>query len=542
MPGYCLKGRKTILTIKSSKFFYLILLLAFSVVFASGCKNKEREEYTNNEVQAAEIEKIHENIFISGVDVGGLTKAEAVKKLEEALPDFTGKKIDLACQDVNVRVAYEELDPSYDIEAAVNLAFAYGKGTAEKEKLEALQTTPFEIFPDFSYNKEIVIAKVSEISEAVEKKPVNAQVKRENGEFVITAGTIGYEIQEDKAVELVYAFIEEGKDGTIDIPISEVSPKYTEEDCKKATSLIGTYTTKIAGGAAGRNKNLLTAADKINNKVVYPGEVFSTNAAFGDMTSANGYTLAPVIIGGVLEDGMGGGVCQVSSTLYMALLHAELEITERRNHSLKVGYLPYAYDATLAGDYIDLKFKNDTEYPVFIESYLENGLVVVNIYGHEIHSPGRTLEFYNVMVGSSAPPAEEIVETSDLPLGERKVKTTALTGYTYDLYKIVYEDGKEIERVNVNSSYYKPRRAVVLVGTGPSETNAEMPGENNDNAVPPEKPQEEQVQPEPPSNEQEPELPPVEEAPPVIEQPQEELQNNAPADIDDLRIDEPVMP
>jgi len=192
------------------------------------------------------------------------------------------------------------------------------------------------------------------------------------------------------------------------------------------------------------------------------------------MTYENGYRMAPVILDGKLEDGMGGGVCQVSSTLYNALLYSELEIVERRNHSLKVGYAEYGFDATLVEGVIDLQFKNDTKYPVFIESYLEDRKIVVNIYGHEVHPPGRSLKFFNELA-EVVPPAEElIIEDENMPEGEAVIITAARNGYRYNVYKIIYEDEKEIGRELVNRSYYRPTRGEKRIGTMPAVYEPEV--------------------------------------------------------------------
>ncbi|MDL2248499.1 VanW family protein, partial [Tyzzerella sp. OttesenSCG-928-J15] len=191
-----------------------------------------------------------------------------------------------------------------------------------------------------------------------------------------------------------------------------------------------------------------------------------------------------------------------------------VEIVERQNHSQKVGYADYGFDATLAGDYIDLKFRNDTGYPLTIESYIEGNKVYVNLYGYELHSPSRRLEFYNVFTGSVGAPAEKIVEDPSLPLGERYVKTSARNGANYDLYKIVYDGNTEISREQVNTSKYRARAAVVHVGTGeavegetpaevePTETTGE--GASPEEVTPPavsEQPQVEQPVTEPPVSE-----------------------------------------
>ncbi|MDE6182567.1 MAG: VanW family protein, partial [Eubacteriales bacterium] len=275
--------------------------------------------------------------------------------------------------------------------------------------------------------------------------------------------------------------IEEKGDLYLQIQLDTVEPKGTE-DLKMIKNKLGGFTTNYTGASTeGRVINMKIAASKINGTILYPGEVFSTNEKFGPTTQANGYKPAKTIIDGKFVDEFGGGVCQISSTLYNAVLYSELEIVERRNHSLKVGYLDYGYDATLAGNYIDLKFKNSTKYPIYIESYLTNNQVICNIYGYDERPQNREIKFQNALVQKIEPGPRVVKETDTLPEGEEKVEVKPLTGYKYKLYKLVYQDGKLTDKILVNDSYYRPRAEEVLVGTNPNGANPA--NANNDETI-----------------------------------------------------------
>lgn len=464
-----------------------LLMLALTSLVIVSCEvvnDMKSEKEAEEKIEIAETDTIYDNIYINDINVGGLKKDEALTKLENELnKGFSEEKISFSYENDVFEYLFTSFKAGYDLNSAVNTAFDYGRKGEPKERLEkinALIENPLKLTAEYSYDLNSVKEKASALAEAINKEPVNASLKRENGVFITTPEIAGINVVEETAVKAMVELLDSKKGGSLSVPTASVQAQYTEESFRQATQLIGTYQTKIAGGAAGRNQNIYTAADKINDYVVYPGEIFSTNAVFGEMTAANGYSMAPVIIGGVLEDGMGGGVCQVSSTLYIALLYAELDIVERQNHSQRVGYVPAAYDATLAGDYIDLKFKNDTDYPVTIETNITGSILTVNIYGYEIHKEGRKLEFYNTLIETIPPPAEEIVETEELPLGQKEVKVAALAGTKYNLYKIVYEDNKEIAREKVNLSYYKPRRSIIQIGTGPeAPKESPVPSKNS---------------------------------------------------------------
>jgi len=167
--------------------------------------------------------------------------------------------------------------------------------------------------------------------------------------------------------------------------------------------LLGTFYTYFNSGEAGRNGNIRRAADLIDNLTLLPGQSFSMNESIGPVALDNGYYTALVIANGEFVEGIGGGVCQVASTLYMAVLYAELEVLQRRAHSRMVGYVPPAFDAVLATPYLDLRFGNDTTAPITIETKFDyrNNRLTVNIWGQETRQPTRTISFESVQAAAN---------------------------------------------------------------------------------------------------------------------------------------------
>ena len=200
--------------------------------------------------------------------------------------------------------------------------------------------------------------------------------------------------------------------------------------------LLGTFYTYFNEGDTGRNANLQRAAYLINDYVLQPNSIFNMTDTIGPINASNGYTIALVIRDGEFVEGMGGGVCQVSSTLYMAALFAELEIVQRRAHSRLVGYMPPAFDAVLSIPTLNLRFKNTTEYPVTIEAIvdLRNSRITVNLWGTETRPEGRTISFNSVRVATTA------------------------EWWTYHLYKYVEYNGT-VTRTRANVSAYRRERA-----------------------------------------------------------------------------------
>ncbi|MDR1914007.1 MAG: VanW family protein [Clostridiales bacterium] len=423
-------------------------------------------------------ETIYKNIIINGVDVGELSKAEALKKVNGIKQkELEEKQITLKSGNMEYIYKFGEFKVSYDFSGAVDEAYNYARtGTTEEryDQIKALETTPYEITyePSYTYDDTTVYDKIGLVAPQVYVEPVNATIDRVDGQFIITKEIPGRQMDKETTAAEVKNILAQNRPGTVDIALSPVAAQFKEEDVAKAQSLIGSFYTTFSQGANGRNTNIANAANKVNNTTLQPGEIFSTNNALGPSTVENGYAVAPVIVGGKLEEDVGGGVCQVSSTLYNAVLFAELEVVERTNHSLKVGYLDYGFDATLAGDYLDFKFKNNTNLPIFIECIIEGGRLTANIYGIEIHEPGRELKFHNQLLETIQPGADQIVYDSTLPQGKRVVSKGSRTGLKFVLYKTVYQDGVEVMTEQVNISRYKATPAEVRVGTGsvPSRT------------------------------------------------------------------------
>ena len=313
-------------------------------------------------------------------------------------------------------------------------------------------------------------------------------MKRENGRFVITDEKSGYEMDVETTLTELTGLIDNMEEGSVEITGRETEPEVTRQDNEKATSLIGTYYTTFTGSETlGRNINLKVGCENINGTMLAPGETFSMNEALGPQTYANGYRNAAVIVNGKIEDGLAGGVCQVTTTLYNAVILSELNVVERSNHSLAVAYVPLGQDAAVAGDYKDLKFQNNTEYPIYIEAYLSGNKLVTNIYGYEEHSSGREIKFENVVDSIIPKPAEKITEDPEKPKDYREVTYHGKQGKKVSTYKVVYENGKEVSREFFSSSVYRATPDEVTVGTGENTEETKSPEENGaKEAIPPE--------------------------------------------------------
>lgn len=234
--------------------------------------------------------------------------------------------------------------------------------------------------------------------------------------------------------------------------------------------LLGSYSTNYSSSTQNRCANISNAAGKINGTVLYPGEEFSVYEAIGPLDGSNGYELAGAYENGQTVQSYGGGVCQVSTTLYNAAILAELEITERSNHSMIVTYVKPSMDAAIAGDYKDLKFVNNQDTPIFIEGYTQGKNIYFNIFGQETRPANRKVSYESEVV-SQQDPGTQFVGTGD-PVGYIGVSQDKHTGYVAQLWKIVTVDGVEESREIYNKSTYKASPKIVKVGTASADPNA----------------------------------------------------------------------
>lgn len=268
---------------------------------------------------------------------------------------------------------------------------------------------------------------------------------------------------------------------TVTVPATAEKPEVTAEVLKDVLfrDVLGTYTTRV-GGAAGRRANVKLTAERVNGFVMNSGEEFNYYTLCGPFSKANGYQSAPGYLRGKTVDMDGGGACQCSSTTYAAALTANLEIVARTAHGFASDYIGLGLDATVSGGGPDFIFRNNTAYPIKIETvYGKDHRLTVNILGTKTDD---TYVKMRSVVLSSTPYAEEFVETHELAPGQTKVEQTPYTGYVVDTYRELYDGkGNLISSDYETRSRYKVRNRVTLVGAGAAEATD---GEAAETAVP----------------------------------------------------------
>jgi len=317
-----------------------------------------------------------------------------------------------------------------------------------------------------TFDGERMQAVMAQLSQKLDQPPKNASFARENGEFVIHKEEAGYGIDIESAARHTQEVLASFASGSVELSIKTAKPQYTVADVEFAKSALGAYSTPVENDDDPRLRNIRLAASRINNQMLYPGQVFSAGTHIKANVPDSGYEAATVLVRGQPVSDIGGGVCQVVTTLYNAVLRAELEIVQRHNHSARVSYAELGFDATIAGNYYDLKFKNNTDRPILITGHVANNSLHVEIIGHETRPPERAIHFATKKVDAAPPaPYREVVDAA-IPMGQRQITQESQMGYQVDLYKVIYINNQEAERVKVNTSIYKPLQGIVAIGAG----------------------------------------------------------------------------
>ena len=420
---------------------------------------------------------ICEGVSVNGIEVGGMTPDEAAEVIADYVKNIQDKSIAIEIDDQVVTTTLGELGYSCNLEESVEEAMSLGKdgnflnryreSKEIAEKGEAINLVA-------SLDKDILRQFVEENCTQFDVEPVNASLTRENGRFIVIEHKSGRKVSVQDTVDLIESCIlAQDCTTTEKIEIAAVvevaEPEYTTEMTSLCKDVLGTFTTSYTSSSASRSGNVANGARLINGSVVWPGETFSAGGTMNPITAANGYYMAGAYENGQVVESIGGGVCQVSTTLYNAALMAELEITERSNHSMIVSYVKPSMDSAIAGTYKDLKITNNTDAPIYIEGVTANKHITFTIYGHETRPANRTIKYESEVLEVIQPGAEKVTKDPTQPTTYRKVTQSAHVGYKAQLWKIVYEDGKQVSREKVNYSSYAAEPAYVTVGTKEAE-------------------------------------------------------------------------
>lgn len=427
---------------------------------------------------AANKDAIENGVFIGEVEVSGMTEEEAISAVSEYISSMENTTITLNAMNNNqLPVQAGDLKLSWKNQEVIEEALSLGKVGNIVQRYKALKDLEYEnkIFEiAYDFDKEAIAKILEEDCAEFNVSAQDATLTRENGAFVIEPGQTGVKIDVEGSASVIYDYLTTewtGDEASIDLKVEVDEPRGTEEELSKVKDVLGTFTTSYSSSGYNRSGNVSNGCRLVNGTLLYPGDSFSMYETVSPFTEANGYFEAGSYLNGMVVDSLGGGICQVSTTLYNAVLKAELDVTERHNHSMIVTYVDPSADAAIAGTAKDFKFVNNLEHPVYIEGTTSDKKITFTIYGVETRPSNRKVTYESEVLSKTTPDGEKVIADGGQPIGFIDVQSAHI-GYVAQLWKVVTVDGVEESRTQVNKSTYKMTPRTAVVGTASADPNA----------------------------------------------------------------------
>ncbi len=465
------RKKKQIIAAVIAGILILAMILPLLVASVSAAEVTQTAAGTANTVQ--------NGISLEGVDLSGMTRDEVEAAAQELLDERRASIITLhGMGDENVTVRAGNLGLTWSNSEVVDTIVQYGHAAniiARYKQAKDLEHNGAEFSLELSFDEEQIRTFIESNCSEWNVEAVEASMTRSGGGFQYTEGSSGIRINEEESVRQIISFLTtewNGEDATIDLDMEETEPSTTVEELQKLTSVLGTFSTSYSQSNAARSKNIANACTMINGMTLAPGESFSMLGTITPFTEENGYALAGSYVGDEVVESFGGGICQVSTTLYNAVIRAELNVTERHNHSMIVTYVDPSADAAIAESAgMDFRFTNNLSSTVYIEGSAYNGTITFTIYGVETRASNRKVSFVSETLSETPSEGYKIKEDASLAVGT--VQTTAgHDGLTARLWKVVTVDGAEQSKEIFNNSNYSMSPTYVKVGTAGNVTQA----------------------------------------------------------------------
>ncbi len=406
--------------------------------------------------------RIKPGSLFNGIDLGGKTKEDAQKTVRIWWESARLEKVQVQLGD---RSANEEVTPGQ-----------LGVGIDDVATVEQMQTVNLfgQMMPQEEtkttyapkYKKlEVNIRPILRRLEANQPKPAPAKIRFEKGTIFRTPEQVGFKVDDSTVYERVVESLSDDRVAKLDVV--EAPKKISDEMLKSVTDVVVSYSTTFSASNRPRSANIKLAASKLDGILLLPGERVSYNDTVGRRTLAAGFKEAGVYLNGRHDTGVGGGICQVSTTLYNAALLSDLKIVQRQNHSMPVPYVPLGRDATVDYGNIDLVIENNTDGLIAISSQYTPGMLIFRVLGKKVE--GREVKI--VSDGhKSWGRGEKVTMNRALAPGTRKVVEKGSMGHSCNTYRLVYENGSLVKREPLGRSYYNG--AIRLIEVGPPATAA----------------------------------------------------------------------
>ena len=413
-------------------------------------------------------------VTIAGIELAGMTEQEVRDAVSGRVGEMGSTPVSLRIGDASFEVPLSELGLKWKntgIVDEVMMLGTTGNIVQRYKDQKDLQNTNVSFDLTFTLDQ----GAVNDFTAGCEQyntQPVNAEIYTSDDlRPAVRGGTDGITLDKAAAAEALTSLVESW-DGvsplSLDLPVTRVSPDIPASELEKISDVLGQATTDYGSSAYGRSVNVENGCRMISGTLLQPGDYFSVTDHVTPFTPENGYELAGAYEENQVVSAYGGGICQVSTTLYNAVLKAEMEVVSRSNHTMTVGYVDLSKDAAIAEGIMDLAFVNSLEDPVYIIGYCDGWSITFWIYGHETRPANRSLEFVSVTTSVTEPSGVKLVADPGQAVGYIDQTQSPHTGYTAELWKNIYYDGVLSDSVQVNSSYYDSVGTIYNIGVASS--------------------------------------------------------------------------
>lgn len=417
------------------------------------------------------------NVTINGTELTGYTLEEAHQALEQKYAARIHQEVTLTFGEKSWKFVPEQMGARIDLASQVEKAWAYGKTGGEMERYEEIMTLleePVDLSAELTYDRAALEQFVLNIKQEIDCQPVNATRRIvDNEKFEFTDSSVGYSLDAKALMDQLAGVILTGGADRIELTPEVLEPNPSRQELEESTILLGECTTSLAGSSHSRTNNVNLALGYFNYLEIQPGEKVSFNKVVGKRTEKNGFSKAPEYAGTTVITGIGGGVCQASTTVYGAVLRAGLDILERHPHNMTVAYVKPSQDAAVSDDDKDMRFQNNTDstlvFFAWVDSVKEEA--TVKIYGKPIDTNIR-IEILSEVIQTDIrggkityeqdTDGDRVWYVDDPPV----LLSQGKPGMHSKAYRVYYDltTGEQLDKKKLSEDVYEPQNDIYLVG------------------------------------------------------------------------------
>lgn len=413
--------------------------------------------------------KVYPGTTIQGIDVSGLSKAEAADKLaKELMAPIKDRQVRFSYANTKDYMSFKRLKVAID-SAVYDEALALGKSGTPEEKLQYIKTGKVtDLTAVLTYDESYITETVNYVAGIVRQSSRQHIAKRVDGVLLLKPDAQEETLDKEAFTQALKAAInfEPKQNKYIPAPVTKVPTKITQADLAPVTTKLTSFSTNYGWSYDARKYNVKLAAEMISGSLVMPGQEFSFNRTIGGGAGeSNGFQTSGIYVGLEMVQEPGGGVCQVSSTLYNVFLNLGITPTQRDNHGMRVGYLPPGMDAVIYAPYLDLKFVNPFDTPLYITASADGEVLRFNVYGAKGALGGYTFK-YESEVYETNPAVIKEIKDKTIPAGAIVLDPTPKDGSKVRVYKLTYKNGTLIKREKYTDNEYKRSDGTLRIGTG----------------------------------------------------------------------------